>query len=398
MFAVMDSEWHDKSSRPQKKLHLEGTLGNESSNDFNPRFDPDINTSESFSSDRSSRNSGAITPTFNPFAPYEDLRAPTSLVSSSSAASSDDLFQVIPTPATKPHINVHSTGALDIQSKASSNDHVSSDSSAKSDDTEVGSSSGPAPASTDPNISYEPRLHTLSPTQSPPVQNMDRSGDLEPYRIPSSEFTMSKSPFPADWSIASNDSLFSIQLGDNSFSRDNSFKGDHDIMWGDDLLSPSELLKSSELMEKTANNTDRLISSSRHSDESGTSVQSFTFPILTDHAVLGSLAAHGCSAALAMVVVPCFHAVFNIVAVDAVKKVRARLDDDPPSQPSQNRNLLPGELTRVSNCHCANPKRFLCLCGFLVTTSVQIWRSVDKASTFDKPLGFFTPPGADPCR
>ncbi|KAK4788675.1 hypothetical protein SAY86_019994 [Trapa natans] len=281
MFAVMDSEWHDKSSRPQKKLHPEGILGNESSNDFNPRFDPDINTSESFSSDRSSRNSGAITPTFNPFAPYEDLRAPTSLVSSSSAASSDDLFQVIPTPATKPHINVHSTGALDIQSKASSNDHVSSDSSAKSDDTEVGSSSGPAPASTDPNISYEPRLHTLSPTQSPPVQNMDRSGDLEPYRIPSSEFTMSKSPFPADWSIASNDSLFSIQLGDNSFSRDNSFKGDHDIMWGDDLLSPSELLKSSELMEKTANNTDRLISSSRHSDESGTSVQSFTFPILT---------------------------------------------------------------------------------------------------------------------
>ncbi|KAK4793577.1 hypothetical protein SAY86_024012 [Trapa natans] len=316
MVLVMDSVWNNEcSSRPQK-LHLEGTLGSsESSNDFNPRFEPEINTGESFSSDRSSKNSE-----FDIFAPYKSFRAPQSSVSSSSAASSDDLFEVIPISGIKPHTIVHSTGVLDIQSQTSSNNQVSSDSSAKSDDTEIGSSSEPAPASTASNIVYEPRLHTLSPTQSPPVQNMDRSGEFEPYRIPSSVFARNKSLSPADWSIASNDSLFSIQLGDNSFSRD------HVITWGDDLPRSSERLKSSEfiqfgpqpseaaalpqvtdddrndvektfkakqqhvqfvqendvgqIMEMAAKNTARPVNSSRNSDGSGTSGHSFSFPVL----------------------------------------------------------------------------------------------------------------------
>lgn len=316
MFAVMDLEWNNKCSTPQKQ-HLEGALGSESSNDFNPRFDPENNTGESFSSDLSSKNSLTVVPAFNIFTPYENFSSLPSLASSSSATSSDDLFQVMPTSIIKPHMNVHCAGTLDVQSQGSSKDNVSRDSSAKSDETEFGSS-GPASASTVSNNMYEPRVHTLPPTQSPPVQVMDRSGGYEPYRIPSSVFARSKSSSPVEWSIASNESLFSIQLGNNSFSRD------HVIMWGDDLPKSGEQLKSSELIqfspqppgekvaeltaddkndvekifkanqrpvgfvqengvsrmrEKTPNNTIGPINSSRHSDESGTSGQSFSFPM-----------------------------------------------------------------------------------------------------------------------
>lgn len=62
--------------------------------------------------------------------------------------------------------------------------------------------------------------HESTLTQSPPVQVMDRKGEFDPQRIPSAVFARSKSSTPMDWSIASNDSLFSIPVGNNSFSRD----------------------------------------------------------------------------------------------------------------------------------------------------------------------------------
>ncbi|KAJ0972503.1 hypothetical protein J5N97_020462 [Dioscorea zingiberensis] len=64
-------------------------------------------------------------------------------------------------------------------------------------------------------------LVTPGPTQSPPPQTMSRTdGPPDPNRIPSSVFTRTKSTTPMEWSVASNESLFSIHLGNNSFSRD----------------------------------------------------------------------------------------------------------------------------------------------------------------------------------
>lgn len=66
------------------------------------------------------------------------------------------------------------------------------------------------------------------PKQSPPVlQAMSRAPADEcpdPKRIPSSIFARSKSKSsPADWSVTSNESLFSINVGNASFSKDHLF-------------------------------------------------------------------------------------------------------------------------------------------------------------------------------
>ncbi|KAG8493147.1 hypothetical protein CXB51_010526 [Gossypium anomalum] len=64
-------------------------------------------------------------------------------------------------------------------------------------------------------VTHEPTL-----MQSPLVQVMDRVAGLDSCKIPSAVFARSKSITPMDWSLPSSESLFSIQLGDNSFSRD----------------------------------------------------------------------------------------------------------------------------------------------------------------------------------
>ncbi|OIW12345.1 hypothetical protein TanjilG_32461 [Lupinus angustifolius] len=61
--------------------------------------------------------------------------------------------------------------------------------------------------------------HDGSVTQSPPMQTMSPSG-YDPNRIPSSIFS---SPKPMEWSVQSNESLFSIHIGNASFSRDHVF-------------------------------------------------------------------------------------------------------------------------------------------------------------------------------
>ncbi|KAJ4960902.1 hypothetical protein NE237_020812 [Protea cynaroides] len=167
-------------------------------------------------------------------------------------------------------------------------------------------------------------LDSLSATQSPQIQLMGRSEEPDPYRIPSSVFARSKSTAPVEWSVASNESLFSIHAGNNSFSRDNIF-----------LMGRSgELSKSGELLnfpdfpvsrpldtlgEHTENSTEiegelavdeaaaetvkevlrtaaedhskrkippaagirQSFSHSHRSDGSGASVRSFAFPLLT---------------------------------------------------------------------------------------------------------------------
>ena len=80
---------------------------------------------------------------------------------------------------------------------------------------------------------------SMSPTQSPKIQVMDRSVGYDPSRIPRSVFETSKSTTPMDWSVASNDSLFSLHIGNNSFSKDRMF------LLGD--FKSDELSKSGEL-------------------------------------------------------------------------------------------------------------------------------------------------------
>lgn len=106
----------------------------------------------------------------------------------------------------------------DAGSKKHDNDTVSG-SECKED--EAAESSTPCQLedhSNDANENY------ASATESPPTQVMDRTPDASPseaYRIPSSVFARTNTNAAQEWSIASNDSLFSIHMGNMSFTRDN---------------------------------------------------------------------------------------------------------------------------------------------------------------------------------
>ncbi|KAI4339404.1 hypothetical protein MLD38_024351 [Melastoma candidum] len=122
---------------------------------------------------------------------------------SSSEKYSEDYFQVLPTDMTKIDKDV-----LDFLENSNAA-------------TIAMSSSSTEPASMVSDITHESLMHGLSPARSPPqVQLMDRLGGYQPRRIPASVFERSPSSTPAEWSIASNDSLFSIHIGNISFTRD----------------------------------------------------------------------------------------------------------------------------------------------------------------------------------
>ncbi|CAI9766778.1 unnamed protein product [Fraxinus pennsylvanica] len=67
--------------------------------------------------------------------------------------------------------------------------------------------------------SQNPDWNAFSTTKSPPVQNMGRPTGCDLNRIPASIFS-TKRTGNMEWSVASNESLFSIHMGNNSFSRD----------------------------------------------------------------------------------------------------------------------------------------------------------------------------------
>ncbi|XP_059283808.1 uncharacterized protein LOC132037328 isoform X1 [Lycium ferocissimum] len=68
----------------------------------------------------------------------------------------------------------------------------------------------------------DPFPQNLEPMKSPPSHTMiDHPPGYDPNRIPKSIF--SSKPTGAEWSTASNESLFSIQMGANSFSTDYSY-------------------------------------------------------------------------------------------------------------------------------------------------------------------------------
>ncbi|XP_075512710.1 uncharacterized protein LOC142548279 [Primulina tabacum] len=66
----------------------------------------------------------------------------------------------------------------------------------------------------------QPNLVGSWQMKSPPIQTMGQPANYDPNRIPSHVFS-TKPTTTTEWSVASNESLFSIHMGNNSFSRDN---------------------------------------------------------------------------------------------------------------------------------------------------------------------------------
>ncbi|CAK9142420.1 unnamed protein product [Ilex paraguariensis] len=165
----------------------------------------------------------------------------TSPASSSSADSSlEDVFQMDPeiifkfsappTSSHKPREDYHPIVRRD------KND-VSCGASSKSEEPD--NESQGATSSQVSDITHESFPQSKSPTKYPLIQLMERPGDFDPNRIPASVFA-SKPSTPMEWSVASNESLFSIHIGNNSFSRD------HIFMLGGDVYKSGELYKSGE--------------------------------------------------------------------------------------------------------------------------------------------------------
>ncbi|KAF6171403.1 hypothetical protein GIB67_009544 [Kingdonia uniflora] len=173
---------------------------------------------------------------------------------------------------------------------------------------EVSDMGSPGNIGTPFSVSSSDSAYSKSPQQCPPIQLMERSeAPADNYRIPSTVFARSKSTTPVEWSVASNESLFSIHMGNNSFSRDQIFLMGRSGELGrtDDLFkypnpkaeenfqnaSPSPVAEAAaetmkEVLREAAedrNKNDKPMSSSisHNSDGSGTSVVSFAFPILT---------------------------------------------------------------------------------------------------------------------
>ncbi|KAL5807941.1 hypothetical protein ACOSQ3_028632 [Xanthoceras sorbifolium] len=69
---------------------------------------------------------------------------------------------------------------------------------------------------------WTPEFAGQAPQSSSNTLMADHPKGYDPKRIPSAVFA-SRSPTPVEWSCASNESLFSIQLGNSSFSRDQVF-------------------------------------------------------------------------------------------------------------------------------------------------------------------------------
>lgn len=152
-----------------------------------------------------------------------------------------------------------------------------------------------------PSLVHEPTV-----TISPPLQVMDQEGGYNPYTIPSSIFKRRDSLTAADWSIASNESLFSIQVENSSFSREhflNSksgefFKLDEELfalssstdrksvefdksegtLISDDCMKDKTDPSAEEPNEEKPTYPSRFWTSPTHSDV-GTSVHSFAFPV-----------------------------------------------------------------------------------------------------------------------
>ncbi|XXG51975.1 hypothetical protein AAC387_Pa03g0413 [Persea americana] len=91
--------------------------------------------------------------------------------------------------------------------------------------------------------------NAVTKTQSPPNQVIGKSDEPDPHRIPSSVFARKTSTSPMEWSMASNESLFSIHVGNSSFSKDDGFL--YRSSEFSNLSSPIELFSPSPTTEES---------------------------------------------------------------------------------------------------------------------------------------------------
>ncbi|KAJ7974309.1 RNA-binding protein with serine-rich domain like [Quillaja saponaria] len=132
----------------------------------------------------------------------------------------------------KVHFEVHHDQVVPVIPHQNSGSSTSSDSSMEFDVTAEDAHSSPpleskkagdlhpwtlSPELTSPSPCLSIQIGTA--TQLPELQTMGRPEGYDPDRIPLSIFS-SNPTTPAEWSVASNESLFSLHLGNNSFSRD----------------------------------------------------------------------------------------------------------------------------------------------------------------------------------
>ncbi|CAK9163511.1 unnamed protein product [Ilex paraguariensis] len=163
---------------------------------------------------------------------------------------------------------------------------------------------------------------TKSTTECPPTQVMEHPSNSSLYRIPSSVFARTKSTSPVEWSVASNESLFSIHMGNMSFTKDHFFWRSGELGTPGEASTSGSLFnfptnqslvgkstnsgKSCEigvaeeavetmkevLMESSEDqNNKRFLTEgriSRRSEESSTSTKSFAFPILATDVASGN--------------------------------------------------------------------------------------------------------------
>lgn len=131
-----------------------------------------------------------------------ERETPQSCSSSSGDSSEDDLFQF--------DIPLVSNPAPDGANPHSASDSANAVASLIDDDTIC--------------LGHQLEHDELGPKQSPAIQVMNTASDVpDPNRIPASVFARTKSATPMEWSVASNESLFSIHVGNSSFSRDLGF-------------------------------------------------------------------------------------------------------------------------------------------------------------------------------
>ncbi|PIA63167.1 hypothetical protein AQUCO_00200887v1 [Aquilegia coerulea] len=261
----------------------------------------------------------------------ENITTEASPNTAESSPSSSGLENI--TTEASPNSDDSDSGSARLQKilcKAQSNTRESDPGSPESDGipSQVDTDTGVSDLGSPDSISSPSNMQNGLMMQSPPIQVMERSNDTSTYRIPSHVFA--RSTTPVEWSVASNESLFSIHVGNNSFSRDQFIlmdksgelgkSGDLFYLKTEDYMlsnNPPPPLpgmdpgkKSSDLgdslgVDEAAAETMKEVlraaaedqnkpkakfaeetrTSSHRSDGSGASIYSFAFPILTGDAV-----------------------------------------------------------------------------------------------------------------
>jgi hypothetical protein len=158
------------------------------------------------------------------------------------------------------HKRKHSSSSISSQSSLNSDDNI--ENFEESNNIGYGS----------PVWSFQSGTVTQSPSPQLMSPNPNYSG-YDPNRIPSSAFAP-RPTSPMDWSVQSNESLFSLHLGNYSFSRDQFFayKYSGELPKTNDIAGMSTTLP--RVQEVKHSNDDNIVEMERHSVSSDSSLDS----------------------------------------------------------------------------------------------------------------------------